>query len=291
MKTYPIFSIIIPTYNRSNVIENTIQSVINQTFQNFELIIVDDGSTDNTEEVVKPFLSEKIRYFKIQNSERGFARNFGAKQAIGEWLNFFDSDDILYNNHLETAFNIINNYNIKIFHLSYDIKTNKTIIHSRTKILSDSIIYGNPFSCNSVFIEKNFFQNFYFNENRIIAGLEDWELWLRISAHTEIKHFPIITSAIIQHPNRSVMQVDKDKWIKKIETFIDIVTSNPAIIQKYHKKLNLLYCGAYTYLALHLSFDKKNKKETFEYLLKGLKYCPFFIFKKRFWAVLKRLIF
>jgi glycosyltransferase involved in cell wall biosynthesis len=287
----PFFSIIIPTYNRSNIIENTIQSVLNQTFQNFELIIVDDGSTDNTEEVVKPFLSEKIRFFKIQNSERGYARNFGAKQAKGKWLNFFDSDDILYNNHLETAFNIINKYTIKILHLSYDIKTNNTIIHSRTNTLSDSIIYGNPFSCNGVFIEKNFFQNFYFNENRIIAGLEDWELWLRISAHTEIKHFPIITSAIIQHPNRSVMQVDKDKWIKKIETFIDIVTSNPDIIQKYHKKLNLFYCGAYTYLALHLSFDKKNKKETFEYLLKGLKHYPFFIFKKRFFAILKRLIF
>jgi glycosyltransferase involved in cell wall biosynthesis len=285
------FSIIIPTYNRANVIENTIQSVLKQTFQNFELIIVDDGSTDNTEEVVKPFLSEKIRYFKIQNSERGFARNFGAKQAKGEWLYFLDSDDILYPNHLITASEIISKYPIKVFHLAYEVLLNNKVIEKKINIKPDSIIYGNAYSCHGIFMEKHFFQNFYFNENRIIAGLEDWELWLRISTQTEIKHFPIITSAIIQHPNRSVMQVDKDKWIKKIETFIDIVTSNPATIQKYQKKLHLFYCGAYTYLALHLSFDKKNKKETFEYLLIGLKHYLFFIFKKRFLAILKRLIF
>jgi glycosyltransferase involved in cell wall biosynthesis len=290
MKIYPLFSIIIPTYNRANVIENTIQSVLNQTFQNFELIIVDDGSTDNTEKVVKPFLSEKIRYFKIQNSERGFARNFGAKNANGQWLYFLDSDDQLYPNHLITASEIISKYPIKIFHLAYEVLLNNKVIEKKVNIKPNSIIYGNSYSCHGIFIEKCFFQNFYFNEYRIIAGLEDWELWLRISTQIEIKHFPIITSAIIQHPNRSVMQVDKDKWIKKIETFIDIVTSNPAIIQKYHKKLNLFYCGAYTYLALHLSFDKKNKKETFEYLLKGLKHYPFFIFKKRFLAILKRLI-
>jgi glycosyltransferase involved in cell wall biosynthesis len=99
----PFFSIIIPTYNRAHLIGNTIQSVLSQSYPHFEIIVVDDGSTDNTEDVIASFDSPKIRYIKIKNSERGYARNYGAKQAKGEWLYFLDSDDKLYPNHLEVC--------------------------------------------------------------------------------------------------------------------------------------------------------------------------------------------
>lgn len=287
----PLFSIIIPTYNRASLLSNTIHSCLNQTYQDFEIIIVDDGSTDNTEEIVASFDSNKIRSFKIPNSERGLARNYGADKAQGQWLYFMDSDDILYSHHLQTARDIIyQNNTLCIFHLAYEILENqkKTLVKN---LSPDYLIYGNPYSCHGMFIHKNLFHQYRFNEDRTIAGLEDWELWLRISAHYTIPHFPIVTSALIQHSNRSVMQVDKDKWIKKIETFIHYVTSNDDILKKYKHKMALFYCGTYTYLALHLSFNPQYKKEAFHYWLKGLRHYPLSLFYRRSGAILKRILF
>jgi glycosyltransferase involved in cell wall biosynthesis len=90
------FSIIIPTYNRAEIIGKTIESALGQTFQNFEIIVVDDGGTDNTEEVIQAFYSPKLSYYKKENAERAAARNFGAARGKGNYVTFLDSDDILF---------------------------------------------------------------------------------------------------------------------------------------------------------------------------------------------------
>src|SRR5687767_1849902 len=116
-----LFSIIIPTYNRASFIEKTIHSVLNQTCQDFEIIIVDDGSTDNTEDIIKKINNEKIIYLKIQNSERGFARNYGVQHSSGDYVTFLDSDDILLPHHFSNSFESIKKYNHPPFlHLGYE---------------------------------------------------------------------------------------------------------------------------------------------------------------------------
>ena len=100
MENKILFSIIIPTYNRASLIKETINSVLLQDYPNFEIIIVDDGSTDDTENIVKSIEDSRINYHKKTNAERGAARNFGIKLAKGEYITFLDSDDILYVNHL-----------------------------------------------------------------------------------------------------------------------------------------------------------------------------------------------
>ena len=95
------FSIIIPTYNRAHIIRNAIEAVMLQTFTDFELIISDDGSTDNTEEIISPLLKDsKIKYIKQTNKGVCAARNFGAKHATGNYLVFLDSDDCVMSNWL-----------------------------------------------------------------------------------------------------------------------------------------------------------------------------------------------
>src|SRR5690554_4961339 len=91
----PFFSIIIPTYNRAYMISKSIESVIAQTFTDWELIIVDDGSTDNTKELIENYISKdtRIKYIYQENAERSAARNNGIKQAVGEYICFLDSDD------------------------------------------------------------------------------------------------------------------------------------------------------------------------------------------------------
>ena len=116
-----LLSIIIPTYNRANLIEKTIASVLGQSEKNFEVIVIDDGSTDNTEEVVSKYLSDQFRYIKIENGERGAARNHGTKLANGKYINWFDSDDIMHPNHVETIAQCVGQYQEKdLFILNFD---------------------------------------------------------------------------------------------------------------------------------------------------------------------------
>lgn len=97
-----LISVIIPTYNRGTLIVNSIESVLGQTYKNVECIIVDDGSTDNTENIVSEIGDRRIRYFKLKkNSGACVARNFGAEKASGEYIAFQDSDDLWSNTKLD----------------------------------------------------------------------------------------------------------------------------------------------------------------------------------------------
>ena len=88
----PKVSVIIPTYNRSKYVTKAIDSVLAQTYRDFEIIVVDDGSTDNTKEVLKPY-TDRIKYLYQENTGVSAARNAGIRAAGGQWIAFLDSDD------------------------------------------------------------------------------------------------------------------------------------------------------------------------------------------------------
>src|SRR3989337_2727041 len=88
-------SIIIPTYNRADLVTRAIESVIRQTDSNWELIIVDDGSTDETQQIIKKYLNDKVKYIHQKNAGANKARNLGAKNASYSYVSFLDSDDEL----------------------------------------------------------------------------------------------------------------------------------------------------------------------------------------------------
>ncbi|AVH62660.1 glycosyl transferase [Nostoc sp. 'Peltigera membranacea cyanobiont' 213] len=100
----PEISIVICTYNRDKYLDNGINSVINQTFKDWELIIVDDGSQDNTFEVVNTYVQKfnNIRYLKHQNKKQCYAKNAGIQASFGRYITFLDSDDAYQSNHLES---------------------------------------------------------------------------------------------------------------------------------------------------------------------------------------------
>ena len=133
--------------------------------------MVDDGSTDNTESVVGKIGDARVRYFKKENGERGAARNFGALQAKGDYINFFDSDDIAYPDHLNLAFDKISKHgNMEIFHFAYDVvdEQGNTLNTKRVEeqTINSSLINGNHLSCNCVFVRRDIAWQYRFNEDR-----------------------------------------------------------------------------------------------------------------------------
>lgn len=128
----PFFSIIIPTYNRANYLVETLQSVLNQDFTDFELLLIDDGSTDNTAQIVKDNFGkdQRLQYFQKANEERSVARNFGLNHAKGNFAVFFDSDDLMHSNHLSVLYDRIQkNPDCRFFACRYQIqeKNGKTL--------------------------------------------------------------------------------------------------------------------------------------------------------------------
>lgn len=103
MKNTPLVSVVIATYNRADFLGETVASVLNQRFRDFELIVIDDGSTDNTRALLEPY-SARLQYFYQENRGPSAARNLGVKRAKAPWIAFQDSDDLSLPNHLDSLY-------------------------------------------------------------------------------------------------------------------------------------------------------------------------------------------
>ncbi|MBL7910339.1 MAG: glycosyltransferase family 2 protein [Bacteroidia bacterium] len=294
-----LFSIIIPTFNRANFIKNTIESILIQDYANYELIVVDDGSSDNTKEIVSGIIQDnstkKIKYIHQVNSERGVARNNGLKASSGEYVMYMDSDDTLYQNHLSVANEfILNNKYPEVFHLRYDLKNQELKKYGEGPIYKTTankdLIFGNFLSCNGVVIRKDIALENQFEENRAMATVEDWHLWLRLAVKYPIHYCNTITSSIINHEERSVVITNKDKLILRFDTFMQSVLSNPSITSYYSKDLNKFKASCFSYISLHLALTGKNKRTALAYLFKSIKASKSFLLTKRFFAILRRII-
>ncbi len=119
----PKISVVIPVYNKAPYLKNTISSVLNQSFKDFELILVNDGSTDQSEEIIQSFSDNRIIYIEQENQGVAIARNNGAKIAKASLIAFLDADDLWYANHLSTLWQLQQNYSdAAFFATAYKIK-------------------------------------------------------------------------------------------------------------------------------------------------------------------------
>lgn len=297
MNTNPFFSIIIPTYNRADFLPKTLETVFLQEFKDFEVLVIDDGSTDHTSEILQTFQSKypNLAYHIQPNSERGIARNHGIKKAKGTYITFLDSDDWLYKNYLSQAHQIILTSQYPAFlHTAYEIvKPNGIVITKVNNLESDNykmLIEGNPLSCMGWFLHTEKTHKFHFPEDRTIAGSEDWAFALMLVANFGIKTSHLITSALVNHDSRSVLSFDEQKLENRTKSALAFALKDAKTAELYaphHKKI-ISYLDAY--ISLHLALSKK-KKGAFKYLWKTLKANPFFVFEKRFLGILKHLLF
>jgi glycosyltransferase involved in cell wall biosynthesis len=220
-------SIIIPLYNKRNSLRSCIQSVLNQTYEKFELIIVDDGSTDGSEEIVKEFSDSRIRFERKENGGVSSARNRGVKLARNQWIAFLDADDIWAEWHLETIVRLYQSEPLALV-LSTSIDTfvssqgvesklnsvSKEFNHYLIKDLHKDWLEKKQVICSSSAVVhiSCFARIGYFRED-LIKG-EDTDFWARLFEHFTFAKTDMITAfyrteSIEGNASRSVNSVKK----------------------------------------------------------------------------------
>lgn len=190
-------SIIIPTYNRAYCIERSIRSVLEQTYQEFELLIVDDGSSDNTQDVVNSIGDERIRYIPMpENKGAAAARNEGIRQAAYEYIAFQDSDDVWRPDKLEKQMRALReNPHAGLVYCEFEARktdSNAFIVPDKSMPLSDKqgdiydkLLCRNTISTQTVVARRECLLRMgLFCEN--LTCIEDWEFFLRIARDYEI---------------------------------------------------------------------------------------------------------
>ena len=144
MKFTPLISVVIPAYNAEQFLDETLESVLSQTYENWECIIVNDGSTDNTESIAKKWCEKdaRFRYFYKENSGASDTRNLGIKKARGEYIAFLDADDILTSDSLEVRINVLIEQNVDLVATKLQHFTDKLPKVSKNNARQDVLYYA-----------------------------------------------------------------------------------------------------------------------------------------------------
>ncbi|WP_417427763.1 glycosyltransferase family 2 protein [Halpernia sp.] len=254
----PLISVVVPCYNQAQYLDECLQSVLDQTFTDWECIIVNDGSPDNTEEIAQKW-SEKDSRFKYLYKENGglsSARNAGIESAKGEWILPLDCDDKISNDYLEIA--------------SREFSKNYTIIYCEAEYFGEKsgkiplgnydfnkILLKNMIFCTAFFRKKNWVKVGGYDE-KMIYGYEDWEFWIAI-LKDDIKNevFKIMKTCFFYRIKENSMLLSLNG--RKSKLMIDYISSkhNNLFIETFGNYIQILKIN--DNLERQLSYYHKSK--------------------------------
>lgn len=195
-----LVSVVIPTYNSAHYIQEAIDSVLRQTYLPVEIIVVDDGSTDDAREVLKDFIeSKKISYILKKNGGPASARNLGIQHSNGEFVAFLDADDIWESDKLEKQMKFFVDSAVGLVYsdmVFFGAKTKNTTHSESTKgffrgSVARQLIINNFIPTSSVVVRRSIFDSTgYFNEQKDLIAIEDYDMWLRIAPFYIMEYVP-----------------------------------------------------------------------------------------------------
>lgn len=183
-----LFSIVIPTYNRATLLKRCLESVETQTYSNWEAIVVDNFSEDNTEEVVQSFEDSRIRYVKNHNyGVIAVSRNKALDMAVGDWICFLDSDDCWYPNKLERMLDFTEDYDLIYHGYRKNIKRTKLLQRMNVyfyKIKEPTVAYvlqrGDPVNPSCACVSRTALGDVRFCEDKELFAVEDYDFFLQL---------------------------------------------------------------------------------------------------------------
>ncbi|WP_375580219.1 glycosyltransferase [Marivirga tractuosa] len=254
----PILSIVMPAFNAGTYIKDSIESVLNQTFDNFELIIINDGSTDETESIIRLFEDKRIRYYSNEKN-RGlfFTRNKGLSLSVGKYIAMLDSDDIAIQDRFEYQINFLENNPDTVLVGSSSIIIDENgfetgelyIQNAPSEAYSSIMLFNNYIIQSSIMCDRRIMQEFGYRKE--FPPAEDYDLWVRLAK--EYKIFSLkkplvkyrIHSSSISHTSRDVQingiknnYKEQLKWLgieateREIELHYEIANSTFPISRK-----------------------------------------------------------
>jgi glycosyltransferase involved in cell wall biosynthesis len=273
----PLITVIITCYNIQQYVEAALRSVLNQSYGFVEIIVVDDGSSDNTEAVVRPYLSDgRVSFLRKENGGPSSARNHGIQRAQGEFIAFLDGDDVWEPDKLELqAEALLNNpsagmvfSDFSTFDSSGSFVTckNKSLFKELEPVQYGFLVSRNNFIYPStVVVRKKCFEVCgVFDET--LRGIEDWELWLRITRHFHILGLHPPLAGIRQH--LSNISANVPAMLLTERRAIDMQIPYLSKLD-YRKRVARLY-----YLNADRSVHNGNRTQAFRLLLKGVQSYP-----------------
>lgn len=272
----PYFSVIVPVYNKKEHLKKCLDSISNQSFKDFEIIIVDDGSNDGSDEIYSSFVwKQDVVIKRTENNGRCIARNIGISLSKGKWICFLDADDIYFSNHLQSHFDLIQR------HSAYDIFATEQLIGGAKKpyinsklnselfeLKLDDFIESNPISLNQVSINSKYIIDFP-NERFPIS--EDWYYMRKFHLNYNMLKSNIITTDVVDHDDRTMNANDIGVIVEWNLYGADKISKEPKIPNKIARKIKV-----YTVLlCANMYLSNGEKKNGIKLLKESFKFFPF----------------
>jgi glycosyltransferase involved in cell wall biosynthesis len=254
----PFFSIVLPTYNRAQILPKTIASVLKQTYVNWELLVVDDGSTDNTKKIVEDINDNRVSYLSQDNQERSVARNNGIKNATGQYVCFLDSDDLFEPHHLQVLSTEIlarNNPKELIFTNCFYLNHGKKEQPAFPVLKDNTLIYLLEHSIvpARVCVHKNILKEFQFREDIVIV--EDTVLWIMIANKYPVTHITNYTIQYRLHDDNSV-NIKNNCFLPRLRG-LEKLFQDKEVSNKIGKKIkNEIISNCYLGIAKHYEYKR-----------------------------------
>jgi len=247
----PLVSVVIPTYNGASYIREAVDSALAQKYQPLEVIVVDDGSTDNTEDVLKPVMG-RIRYIKKANGGPAGARNAGIKEAKGEFIAFLDGDDVWEPHKLTWQMPAFENANVGLAYANVSVmdEGGNPLEHTIRLAKSEGLVFEDLFRKNfiptsTVVARKSCIEKAgYFDENRELISVEDYDLWLKIAANHRVRRVDMVLAKYRRHPHNISTDLARSYFGEKkvlenaLKTFGDRF---PLIRKQWKRRLGCLW--------------------------------------------------
>jgi glycosyltransferase involved in cell wall biosynthesis len=285
----PLVSIVIPTYNHARFLGRALQSVLDQTYVNWEAIVIDNHSTDNTDELISGFTDPRITYLKIHNKGViAASRNAGINAAKGEWIAFLDSDDWWTKDKLQVCFNSIDEHINFVYHDMVIVSERPGYFFTKkikcwqvkSPVIIDLMTRGNCCATSSVVVKSILLKKIKgMNVSYNMVGAEDYNSWLRIAELTnDFKYIPKRLGFYQVHKQGVSSQKNMSAPTQQaVAEFINLLNS----AQKNKFEANINYTrGRFNYLAGNLSEAKND-------LLFCIKYSSLQIKLKSFIMIIK----
>ncbi len=253
----PFFSVVIPLFNKEKYVAPTLESVLKQSFADFEIIIINDGSTDNSEHIVQGFPDSRIKYFSTVNQGAAAARNLGIEKAESPYIAFLDADDLWFDNHLKELKNLIerfpsagmyaNRYQLIFANGSTYQPSFFGIADDYEGVVEDyfaaSLRYAVASSI-SIALPKTVFADVG-NFKKYISSGQDTDMWIRIALHCQIIIGNKLTSSYLHFIEGSLSKTAiLEKTIKRFDEYKEEENTNKSL-KKYLDLYRMEYAMQY----------------------------------------------